>query len=457
MKTNLLKLCIFLTLSVSSLSLYSQGWGVDILEILPYNPTPPEIQWINSIDTVHSSKFPLILEVNSIYPIESVRTKINNNKSKTWNRLFLPENAQKRRKQATDLLQKGRANYKILPPYPLYKGKVIDQIEILELSLQSGINKIEVAITNKGKTTKKMTFYVFYKDSPNNILPVLHLVTIGVGNYLMEDIQTLNYPAKDAEAIDSVFVSQKDLYNTVKRYHLTDSLATTEAINTLIEEVKNSVKKNDVIMAFFSGHGDKTYYSNISQEEIRFMPYNFDHENKVNTGILGSSIISEIERMPCNSLIIFDACHSGKIVSNNLLSKSSSARKAMKMKVKRRLKRNKKQSVILTASAEEAYEHPDWKHGALTTAILEVFNNQINTHFTSDDKEESLTISRNGKRWITTPQLLQEIAGDNLIDAQELLRYVNHRVPELVRGQEAEQIPVFKGKGDFFIFQTHKK
>ncbi len=455
MNTNLLKLCIAFFLSASSLALYPQGWEVDLSEIVPYDANPPKVQWVNPTDTVRSSKFSLILEVNSNYPIESVQTKVNHENWRTWKGLFLSENAEDRREQANELLQKGANSYTILPPYYYYKDAIIDQLEILELSLQSGINKIEVAVTNKGKTTNKTTFHIFYKDTPNNILPVLHLVTIGVGDYLMDDIQTLNYPAKDAEAIDSVFVNQKDLYRNVKKYHLTDSTATKEAVVTLIEEVKKSVNKSDVIMAFFSGHGDRTSYGKISQEEIRFMPYNFDHGNKANTGISGSYIINEIEKMPCNSLLIFDACHSGKLVSNGLVAKSSGAKKAMKVKVKRRLKKNKTQSVILTASAEEAFEHPDWKHGALTTAILEVFDNQINTNFTSDYKQDPFTFSRNGKRLITTPQLLQEITADGLIDAQELLRYVNHRVPELVRNQEGEQHPVFKGKGDFFIYQLH--
>ncbi|MGB0930256.1 MAG: hypothetical protein ACPGVB_05745 [Chitinophagales bacterium] len=57
MKTNLLKLCIFLTLSVSSSSLYSQGWEVDILELIPYDANPSEAIYpttFSSIDEVPS-------------------------------------------------------------------------------------------------------------------------------------------------------------------------------------------------------------------------------------------------------------------------------------------------------------------------------------------------------------------------------------------------------------------
>ncbi|MGB0930257.1 MAG: caspase family protein [Chitinophagales bacterium] len=456
MKTNLFKLCVFLTLSVSSLSLYSQGWEVDI-ELIPYDPTPPEVEWVNTIDTVHSRKYSLILEVNSQYPIDRVQTRINDGKWKDWNRLFLPKNAEEKREQANELLQKRGNNYKASQPFYYYEDAVIDQLEILDFFLQLGINKIEVVVTNKGKTTTKNTFYVFCKGISTELLPQLHLITIGVGNYMMGNIDTLDYPAEDAKAIDSLFVTQKELYRNIKKYHLTDSLATREKIITIIEDLKKSVHKNDVIMAFFSGHGDKTYYGNLSREEIRFMPHNFDHDNKANTGISGNYIINEIEKMPCNSLIIFDACHSGILVDSGVKSKSSSAQKMMKMKVKQRLKKNKKQSVILTASAEEAFEHPDWKHGALTTAILEVFDNQIKINLISDYNEVLSTLSRNGKRFITTPQLLQEIAADGLIDAQELLRYVNHRVRELAHSQKAEQIPIFKGKGDFFIFQLHNK
>lgn len=453
MNTDLLKFSAFFILLTFNLLMYPQK--IDWSEVVPYDSNPPEVQWGNPTDTVYSSKFELVLEVTSNYPIEMVRTSINGQKIEEWRNLFRPEDAEETKERASELIAKGRSNYKIIQPYYLYKDRISDGIAILELSLQAGTNNIEVEVMNQGKAVNTSTFQVYCDYKVDEYRPVLHLLTVGVGKYEMDDIQTLNYPAKDAKAIDSVFVNQKSLYREIKKYHLTDSAATKEAIESLIEEVRKSVREDDVIVAFFSGHGDQTHYD--SSEEIRFMPFNFDHGKKAITGISVDYVSHTIANMPCNSLIIFDACHSGRIFSNGLVAKSSGARKAVKVKVKRRLNKNKNQSVVLTASAEEAFEHPDWKHGALTIAILEALGNEIDTRFMPDYSEGIYTSSRNGKRLIMTPQLLQEITADELIDAQELLRYVNSRVPEIVRNQEGEQHPVFKGKGDFFIYQLNDK
>lgn len=464
MKTNLLKIGTLFTLLVFSSPLYPQVWG-DLSKIKekPYDPNPPKVQQIETeADTVYLEEYPLVIEAFSNYPIIKVSTKINNQEPKEWSNLFLRENAKKSREKVNSLLKKKGA-YKTTkthsqkPPLPFYENVVLNQQEILDLTLEPGINNIQFSITNSARKTTDTIFQVFYSDDTFRSLPILHLFTVGVGDYEQDDIPTLNYPAKDAEAIDSIFVNQESLFRDIKRYHLTDSMATYDNILAKIGELKDSVSNDDVIIAFFSGHGDKGYLSKTFTEEIRFMPYNFDHDRKNNTGIQLNIIKDDIEKLPCNSLIIFDTCHSGKLVSSGLVSRSSSSKKINDLVIQRN-KENKRESVILTASATDAFEHAEWGHGALTKSILEVFEGRIDEKFIPDYKKELLNMSEKGKLE-GSPQNLKGIIKDSFVDAKELIGYVKHRVPELVKmiDEQESQMPDSEGESRFFIYQLQDK
>jgi len=448
MKTNLLNVFAIFILLILCLPTSAQVGGIDKLVI--FDKTPPFIQWIDPIKKVSSREFSLILELSrSSYPISKLKTRLNKQNWKEKKDPFSPDKAQETQKQVDEMLRgKGKSK-------PFYKDAAIQQLEILPFSLKEGNNEIEISVTNQGQITTDTIFTIFYEPTVVS-LPILHLITIGVGSYKFDNIKSLSYPAKDAIAIDSIFTHQGKLYKGVKKYHLTDNDATKQAITSLIADVKKSVKENDAIIAFFSGHGDKDILTNITEQEIRFMPHDFDKEDKENTGILNSYIINQITSMHCNSFIIFDACYSGSLLTSGLVPKSSKSPKKMSMEIKRRLKKNKKENVILNASAKEAFEHLKWRHGALTKALLEAFEGQIDQEFMPSKENERLMMSENGKKYIPSHLRLREISKDGFVDAKELLEYVNHRVRELVSLQNGKQEPVFKGKGNFFLYQIHK-
>ncbi len=451
MMTNLLKTFttfILITLCIPALPQALDKAKVDFPNIVPFNKTPPVIQWIEPVetDTVNSAKFSLMLELShSYYSISKLRTRLNKQNWKEHKDPFSPEKDQEAKKAINAQLT-GKNNY--------YKDTKMNKHQILLFSLQEGKNEIEVSVTNQGQISTDTTFTVFY--TPATIqLPTLHLITVGVGFYKFDNIRPLTYPAKDAIAIDSIFIHQDRRYKGIKKYHLTNEKATKEAIVSLIAEVKKSVKKNDVIIAFFSGHGDKAYIQNIEEWEIRFMPHNFDNNDKENTGILNSYIIDEIETMQCNSFIIFDACHSGSLLMGGLASKSIRSSKKMETKIKQRQKKNQKELIVLNASEDEAFEHPKWKHGALTKALLEAFEGRIDEEFMPTDENAFRIMSKNGKL-ISSVQYLKKISKDGLVDAKELLIYTHHRVSELVNLQNGKQEPVFDGQGNFFLYQIHQ-
>ncbi|MGB1241589.1 MAG: caspase family protein [Chitinophagales bacterium] len=447
MKTNLLNtfvIFIFLILCVPS---FAQVWylEVDIPKFTPLDKTPPIIQWILPSDTVNSSKYSFKLELtDSPYPVAKVRTRLNKQNWKEHKNPFSLEEDQKAKKEIDkELAGKGSDD------------RTMGKHQILPFSLQEGRNEIEISVTNQGPATTDTIFTVFYVPAIRE-LPTLHLVTVGVGSYKFEDIDTLDYPAKDAIAIDSIFTYQDRLYKEIKRYPLRDEEATKKAIVSLIAKVKNCVDKNDAIIAFFSGHGDKHIIPNI-EAEIRFMPHDFDKNDRENTGILNDYIISEIKKMQCNSFIIFDACHSGSVAREDLLTAKSGNKNSKKMtkEIDRRQRKNVGENVLLNASEDEAFEHSKWKHGALTKALLEAFEGRIDEEFIPTEGDLYHIMSKNGK-YITSIQYLKEMSKDGLVDAKELLIYVNHRVRELVRIQRGKQEPVFEGKGDFFLYQMHK-
>ncbi len=427
--------------------------GVKVLknEIKPLDDRSPKLGWLNPEDITKSETFSFELEVKSPYPVKAIKVKVEG-KEINLDELSSLKKETKQRANNSRGSNNGDDYEEVSIFAPLEKEKFI-----LPLVLEDGENSIEIEVINTGGMVEDTVFQTSYEYRP-----VLHLVTIGVGKYLANHLgqagapRNLKYAAKDAKSIRDMFKDskQKKLFSEVKHYHLVDEAATKNAIDRLIrQKLIGAVNNNDIVILFLAAHGEKR-----ENEPLQFLPYDFDPDNKGLTGIDAYSIINPIEALECNTLLIFDACQSGMAVTNNNLVHRGPRRNPKTTRtnlVKENYSRNQCEKVILTASSDLAFEHEEWGHGALTKAILEILSGEADSRFLPDSKNALRGMSKKGKL-VKTKKLMKSIVVDGMIDVHELLGYVDHRVPELVKEKKEEQMPVAEGNSDFLIFQLDK-
>ena len=139
--------------------------------------------------------------------------------------------------------------------------------------------------------------------------PTLHLLSVGVSDYDADDLQTLNYAAKDAQDfVRTIASSDLSMYKEMKPTLLVNSEATTRKIQRELSHLVSRVAQGDVVMLFFSGHGI------VHNKERYFMTADASAEDYYN-GLEFDFIRKRMTEMSadkqCRVLIFMDACHSG--------------------------------------------------------------------------------------------------------------------------------------------------
>ena len=196
---------------------------------------------------------------------------------------------------------------KILEPK---KYKIISNTSLPGLigpvNLSAGKNRIQLSVINdKGIQSLKETFTINYHPSSVK-KPSLYILSIGVSSY-MQQSNNLQYAAKDAADIAVAFGSQKNRYDSVYIYTLTNEQATLENIQLLKSKLMQTTVDDEVIV-FFAGHGllskDYTYY---------FATHNVDFNDPSGKGISIEQIEDLLDGIPARKkLLLMDTCHSGE-------------------------------------------------------------------------------------------------------------------------------------------------
>jgi WD40 repeat protein len=198
---------------------------------------------------------------------------------------------------------------------PLYGSKGFSLREMntftfqkdIQVSLSEGLNIIRFSCMNeKGVESLKETAELVCSPEQNE-KPDLYVVSIGASEYAEKE-WNLNYAAKDAGDVASLFEAQKADYNHINTYKILNNDVTIENIKK-IKEVLKQTKVNDKVLIFYAGHGlldDKldyylgTYDIDFNHPSLRGLPY-----DELNT-LLDSIPARE-------KLLLIDACHSGEV------------------------------------------------------------------------------------------------------------------------------------------------
>jgi WD40 repeat protein len=268
-------------------------------------------------------------------------------------------------------------------------------------------------------------------DSPRpQRRPRLHVVASGVGRYanapqwieaqrarggsLPDDAWDLLFPTQDAVAIrDALAGHALDLYDLGSPPILLAEGAATrgrwkDAVAKLAAELKDTVKPDDIVILFLSGHGLRNMdaagaYAYLCHDaELTISPSGEDFM-PTSTGSIGWADLQPLADLPCRKLALVDTCHSGAL---GPAGRSTSVREFQD------------DMIVVFASAEDdqpSVEHESWGHGAFTKALLEGLG---------ADKDDRGQLAR-------ADGMLASQQPDGVVTVDELIAYVMQRVPKL--------------------------
>lgn len=175
----------------------------------------------------------------------------------------------------------------------------------------------------------------------------MYVFCVGVGDYADPRIHDLTKPTRDADSIAAFFRKGDNEVMVLK-----DQEATGMNIRKCMRSFFSKVKKNDVMVFFFSGHGIKSGFcaQDYFQAEGGALFYDDMKE-----------IFHSIEAH--GKIILADACFSGKLRSKQDTASSKPLETS---------KNNQQIMLFLSSRGEEvSYESPSMQNGYFTTYLIE--------------------------------------------------------------------------------------
>lgn len=303
-----------------------------------------------------------------------------------------------------------------------------DTTLILPVTLSKGDNKIKVSCTNsKGVQALEKTLYS--TCTATDTTPQLWYIGIGVSEYSNRNYN-LKYARKDVQDMATVF---KQKYNA-KTLLIIDSEATLENIKKLKQRLLNETRPQDKIILSLSGHGtiDKGY-------DFYFATHDMEFKNPAAKGLSYNTLTWLLDSIPARQkLVLMDACHSGEVDKEALLTVKTVEQetelgtvKEIKSGIELLVDDSEEQlglrntfklmqeifagngqnngATVISAAAgtEFAFEGNKWKNGVFTYSIL-----------------KGLT------------ENLADANGDGTITVTELQTYVADQVEQLTNGKQ---------------------
>lgn len=92
-----------------------------------------------------------------------------------------------------------------------------------------------------------------------------------------------------------------------------------ENVLNMIETFKGKVKKNDLFIFYYSGHGD------VDKENGAFFAAGAESESELYTALYMNEVKEALDSLPCQSVAIIDACYSGNMKPEESASEISTA------------------------------------------------------------------------------------------------------------------------------------
>jgi WD40 repeat protein len=184
-------------------------------------------------------------------------------------------------------------------------------------------------------------------------LPTLFVLAVGVGEYNNEKLK-LNFAAKDANDVSTVFNKQKGLaYREVIPKVMTNSEADLVDINAGLTWLEKHTSTQDIAIIYLSGHG-----ANDLGGHFYFLPHNTVLDQPKLYGLPLSSIKDSVKNISAKVVLFIDACHSGNVDLDGLTNTLSGSGVG---------------AVVLASSTDSqlSWEREEWHNSAFTKVLVE--------------------------------------------------------------------------------------
>jgi hypothetical protein len=152
---------------------------------------------------------------------------------------------------------------------------------------------------------------------PDEEKPVMHIIAVGVDKYSTPGLD-LKAAANDAkgirEALGKNCAGEANYFRKVEPKTLLNEEATTENVLKALADVrKKGAKPGDLVVFFFAGHGMRETVKRDGKDTAEFflLTHEAIPDQLETTALAGSTLRDKLKDMPCQVLLVLDACHSG--------------------------------------------------------------------------------------------------------------------------------------------------
>jgi hypothetical protein len=238
--------------------------------------------------------------------------------------------------------------------------------KIFDINLIPGENTISVsAFSNGDIESEQKSIKLIYKGLQKS--SNCYVLSVGINKYQNENL-TLTYARPDAQAFASFMNSKGEkLFNKIYSYTLFDDNATRPKILSAIDEISKVIRKEDVFVFFYAGHGsveNGVFYFITSEITGLYQ------QEKLQSALQVNELQEKFKLLSALKQVVFvDACHSGSSVET-LAMRGASEEKAL-------AQLSRSSGVHVMASSESEQQSAEIKslgHGVFTYVLLEALN-----------------------------------------------------------------------------------
>ncbi|MFN8211740.1 MAG: caspase family protein [Bacteroidales bacterium] len=239
-------------------------------------------------------------------------------------------------------------------------------MKTFDVNLVPGNNQISVSAFSEGDIeSSAATIDIVYKGLQKS--SDCYVLSIGINKYDNEAM-TLTYARPDAQAFADLMNSKTSkLFNKVHIYTLLDRDATKAKILSTLDEITKLMKKEDVFVWFYAGHGsmvDNAFY--FITPEVTGMY----QQDKLKNALYVKDLQDKFRLLPALKQVVFiDACQSGSSVEA-LAMRGGAEEKAL-------AQLSRSSGIHVMASSESQQQSAEIKslnHGVFTYVLLEALN-----------------------------------------------------------------------------------
>ncbi len=181
----------------------------------------------------------------------------------------------------------------------------------LEVPLLAGTNRVQVtAFDERGAASNPLSIDVA-TPTVTTRRPELWVVAVGVSEYpRLERIHWLGYADDDARGIAAAFARHAGpnaAFAAIRSQVLVDREVTQASVKRALGELRH-MKPDDLAIIFLAGHG----IARRGDGAMVFLTADSDADAREGA-IAWAELSATIDALPCRTLVLLDACHSGHI------------------------------------------------------------------------------------------------------------------------------------------------